>query len=143
MLFDPSNGQSEESEQDDGLAALDLLELPAALYRIMRLMLRHVEMDFAQLWKVIEALPEAERLTRAEVEEALRSLIEQRWLTRTDGTDQTTYKVNFRRKIGNVRSAFTARTRKGSALPKGIWEALDSPPKKKSQSLDSDDEAEA
>jgi hypothetical protein len=139
MLFDPSGGQSEQSEQDDGLAALDLLELPTALYRIMRLMLRHVEMDFVQLWKVIEALPEAERLTRAEVEEALRALIEQHWLIKTDTANLPTYRVNFRRKIGNVRSGFTPRAKKGRSLPQGIWDALDGPSKETPSSGSKDD----
>ncbi len=142
MLFDPSGGQSEQNDQDNGLAAIDLLELPTALYRIMRLMLRHVEMDFAQLWKVIEALPEAERLTKAEAEEALRSLIEQHWLIKTDMANLTTYRVNFRRKIGNVHSAFTPRAKKGRSLPQGIWDALDGP-SKETPASDSKDEAEA
>jgi hypothetical protein len=142
MSIDPASGQSEDGEQDDGLAALDLLELPAALYRIMRLMLRRIEMDLAQLWELIESLPEEERLTRAEVEEALRSLIEQRLLEKTDGTGPATYKVNFRRKIGNARSPFPPRTRKGSHLPQGIWDALDSA-SPKSPLPDSDDEVEA
>jgi hypothetical protein len=142
MLFDPSGDQPEQSEQDDGLAAVDLLELPAALYRIMRLMLRHVEMDFAQLWDMVEKLPEAERLTRAEVEEALHSLIEQRWLIKTDTANLTTYRVNFRRKIGNVRNAFTPRTKKDRSLPQRIWDALDGPPTQ-TPPPDSEDEAEA
>ena len=139
MLFDPS-GKSDESGQDDGLAALDLLELPVTLYSVMRLMLRHVEMDFAQLWKAIEALPEAERLSKAEAEEALRMLIEQHWLVKVDGATQTSYRVNFRRKIANVRSGFTPRKKTGSLLPTGIWDALDANPKQKRLSLDSDDD---
>ena len=142
MSIDPSSGQSDASEQDDGLAALDILELSAALYRIMRLMLRHIEMDFAQLWKLIESLPEDERLTRAEVEEALRSLIEQRLLEKTDGTAPTTYKVNFRRKTGNIDDTVTPRISKGRRLPQGIWDALDSS-SPKSISPDPDDEVEA
>ena len=141
MLFDPSGKKDDDSGgQDDGLAALDLLELPVTLYSIMRLMLRSVEMDFAQLWQAIETLPEAERLTKAETEEALRMLIEQHWLVKVEDAAQTIYRVNFRRKIANVRNSFLPRKKTGSLLPSGIWEALDSKPKKKRLSLDSDDD---
>ena len=139
MSFDPT-GTSDESGQDDGLAALDLLELPVTLYSVMRLMLRHVEMDFARLWESIESLPEAERLTRPEAEEALRVLIEQHWLVQIENAGQTIYRVNFRRKIANVRSEFTPRKKTGSLLSSGIWDALDAKPKQKRLSLDSDED---
>lgn len=129
-----------DAERNDGLAALDLLDLPATLYKVMQLMLRHLELDYAQLWDFVKSLPEAERLTRAELDDALHNLIEQHWLLHGEDDQPHVYRVNFRRKIGNVRSTFTPQTKRGTTVSHGIWDALDAESTPKRINLDSKDD---
>lgn len=105
--------ESDDQERGDGISALDLENLPPTMRKIMRLILRKVEMTYADLCEAVEALPKADGLSRADLDEVLDRLVKQRRLIRM-GTDQNiTYKVNLRRKAG-------------STLSKGIWDAIDS-----------------
>jgi predicted transcriptional regulator len=104
---------SDDQKQEDGISVLDLESLPPTIRKIMRLMLRKVEITYPDLCEAVEALPEADRLSRADLDEVLDRLIKQRWLIRM-GTDRDiAYKVNLRRKAG-------------STLSKSIWDAMDS-----------------
>src|SRR2546421_7213228 len=99
-------------EPESGISVLDFGDLPLPQRKTMRLMLRQREITYPDLCQVVESLPEAERLNRSELDEALKSLSEQQWLIRTDA-EPVSYKVNFRRG-----------TR--PALARGIWSVLDS-----------------
>lgn len=111
-VFDRLNKEIESKKQEGGITPLDLAELPAALRRIMRLMLREVQLNYPALCEAIDAMPEKERLTRAELQEALSTLTDQFWLIRIGEGEKAIYKVNLRRKAG-------------STLAAGIWSALD------------------
>ncbi len=106
------NHQSGNKKREGGISILDLAKLPPNQRKIMRVLLRKVEMTYSDLCKAAEAMPEADRMDQGELDEALETLCKQGWLTRTSDQD-VTYKVNFRRKAS-------------SSLPKSIWEALDS-----------------
>src|ERR1051326_4039818 len=99
-------------EPDSGLSVLDFGDLPSTQRKTMRLMLRQREVTYPDLCQVVDALPEAERLTRSELDDALKNLTEQQWLIRS-GEAPVIYKVNFRRG-----------TR--PALARDIWNVLDS-----------------
>ncbi len=105
--------ESDDQERGDGVSALDLETLPPTMRKVMRLMLRKIEMAYPDLCKAVEALPEADRLSRADLDEVLNKLIKQRWLIRMDKGRAIAYKVNLRRKAG-------------SSLSKNIWDAIDS-----------------
>jgi hypothetical protein len=77
----------------------------------MRLMLREGEMTHAQICEAVEAMPEAERLSRAELDGALDALSKDLWLIRM-GEERITYRPNLRRKPG-------------SKLAQSIWAALE------------------
>jgi hypothetical protein len=83
----------------------------------MQLMLRRIQMNAVQLHEAIQQLPERERLTHAGLEEALKKLSDQAWLTRVGEGERAVYKVNLRR-------------RAGSHLSESIWQNLDSKLKK-------------
>jgi hypothetical protein len=119
------DNDQEDRSQDDGLAAIDLTSLPPQQLRIMRLMLRQGEMSYPRLCAAVEAMPEAERLSRAELDAALVIMLEQGWLIRADDTQPTTYKVNLRRRSAGHLDTFTPRRKSGTALTKGLWDALD------------------
>ncbi len=112
-LFDRLQKEIDDKQSEGGITALDLAQLPPALRKIMRLMLRELELGTAQIREAMAALPETERLSPADLAQALDTLSQQGWLIRIGTTEKAIYKVNLRRKAG-------------STLASGIWKSLDS-----------------
>ncbi|MDP1545960.1 MAG: hypothetical protein Q8L87_08050, partial [Anaerolineales bacterium] len=112
-VFDRLNKEIENKQQEGGITPLDLAELSPALRRIMRLMLRELQLSHPRLCEIVDAMPEKDRLSRSELDEALATLTQQYWLVRIGDGEKAIYKVNLRR-------------RTGSTLAAGIWSALDS-----------------
>jgi len=112
-VFDRLQKEIENKQSEGGITALDLADLPPALRKIMRLMLRELQLNYPQLIEAVAALPEAERLASKELDEALDVLTRQSWLVRIGEGRKAIYKVNLRRKLG-------------STLASGIWNTLDS-----------------
>jgi len=110
-VFDRLNSKLEAREAEGGISALDLRDLPPGLRKVMRLMLREVELTYPAIGEAMEAMPEAERLSRSELDQALDQLNKQGWLIKL-GEERITYRVNLRRKAG-------------STLAQGIWNTLD------------------
>jgi hypothetical protein len=111
-VFDRLQRQIEDKKQEGGITALDLADLPPALRKIMRLMLRQLEMTYPQLVETMSNMPANEKLSQAELDEALNTLSRQFWLLRFGEGNRATYKVNLRRKAG-------------STLSTNIWASLD------------------
>ncbi len=116
-VFDRLQRQIDDKQKEGGITALDLADLPPALRKIMRLMLRKLQLNYPQLCEAMDALPEAERLTRADLDAALDTLTRQSWLMRLGEGEKAIYKVNLRAKSG-------------STLASGIWSSLDEKLKK-------------
>ena len=112
-VFDRLQKQIDDKRKEGGITILDLADLPPALRKIMRLMLRQLQMNYAQLCEAIDQMPEGERLTRVQLDEALKILAEQAWLIQIGEGKHAIYKVNLRR-------------RAGSHLSETIWQNLDS-----------------
>ena len=112
-VFDRLNKEISDKNQEGGITPLDLVGLPPALRKIMRLMLRELQMSYPRLCEAVDAMPSEERLSRDDLSEALSTLSEQFWLIRIGDGEKAIYKVNLRR-------------REGSKLAAGIWGALDS-----------------
>jgi hypothetical protein len=116
-VFDRLDKEIKDKQKEGGITPLDLAELPPALRKIMRLMLRELQMNYPRLCEVMDAIPESDRLSRDELQEALTTLTQQQWLNRIGEGEKAIYKVNLRR-------------REGSKLAAGIWSALDAKLKK-------------
>ena len=116
-VFDRLNKEIEDKQPEGGITPLDLAGLPPALRKIMRLMLRELQMPYPGLCEAMDSMPEADRLTRDDLQDALSTLTEQAWLIRVGEGDKAIYKVNLRRK-------------EGSKLAAGIWSSLDAKLKK-------------
>ncbi|MCC7119296.1 MAG: hypothetical protein IT310_12290 [Anaerolineales bacterium] len=116
-VFDRLNKEIENKQKEGGITPLDLVELSPTLRKIMKLMLRELQMTYPRLREVMDAMPEAERLTPNSLDEALASLTEQFWLIRIGEKEKAIYKVNLKRKSG-------------STLANGIWSSLDQKLKK-------------
>lgn len=111
-MFDRLQKQIDDQRKEGGITVLDLADLPPALRKIMKLMLRQLQMNYVQLSAVMEQFPESERLTRNNLDEALEKLVEQAWLIQIGEGERAIYKVNLRRKAG-------------SQLGENIWQSLD------------------
>ena len=110
--FDRLQKQLDDKRAQGGISVLDLADLSPALRKIMKLMLRQVRMDYFQLCEAVEQMPEEERLTRAQLDDALANLSEQAWLIQIGEGERAIYKVNLRRKAG-------------SKLGESIWQTLE------------------
>jgi len=112
MVFDRLQKHIDDKQKEGGITALDFVDLPPALRKIMRLMLRQLQMNYPQLCEAMDKMPEKERLSRADLSEALDTLSKQAWLLQIGEGERAVYKVNLRRKAG-------------SSLASGIWQSLD------------------
>ena len=110
-VFDRLNKEIQDKQQEGGITALDLADLPPALRKIMKLMLRELQMNYPRLHEAMDAMPEGDRLTRDDLNEALATLTQQYWLIRIGEGEKAIYKVNLKRKAG-------------STLAGGIWSSL-------------------
>ncbi|MBL8091851.1 MAG: hypothetical protein KF758_02800 [Anaerolineales bacterium] len=111
-VFDRLEKEIKVRQQQDGITALDLVDLPPALRKIMRLMLRELQMSYPRLREAMESMPETDRLTPDQLDAALSNLTQQFWLTHIGEGEKAIYKVNLRKKTG-------------STLAAGIWSSLD------------------
>ena len=116
-VFDRLNKEIENKQKDGGITALDLADLSPTLRKIMKIMLRELQMTYPRLCEVMDAMPEEERLTRGLLDDALSTLTQQFWLVRIGDKEKAIYKVNLKRKTG-------------STLAAGIWSSLDEKLKK-------------
>jgi hypothetical protein len=111
-VFDRLNKEIQDKQKEGGITPLDLADLPPALRKIMRLMLRELQMNYPRLREVMDSMSETDRLSADELDEALATLTDQFWLIRIGAGENAIYKVNLRR-------------REGSKLAAGVWSALD------------------
>ena len=111
-LFDRLQNELDDRDKEGGITALDLAGLPAPLRKLMRLMLRKIELDTPSLRQAVDAMPEKGRMEKAELDQALDELCKKSWLIRRGEGDSVSYKVNLRRKAS-------------STLMDSIWSSLD------------------
>jgi hypothetical protein len=111
-LFDRLQNQLDDRAKEGGISPLDLAALPPRLRKIMRMMLREIEMTYEQLREATAKMPEADRLNDTELKDALENLTKQSWLLRVGQGEIVTYKVNLKRKGP-------------SSLASGIWATLE------------------
>jgi hypothetical protein len=107
-LFDRLQNElnSRQEEPQEGISVLDLVDLPAPLRKIMRLMLRKTKLSY------YEIVAEVEGFDKGELDQTLAALVKQGWLIRFGEEESATYKVNLSRK-------------RGSSLDVSLWSAID------------------
>ena len=111
-IFDSLKGKLGENSQN-GLSPIQIASLPPTERKIIRLLLRELEMTHTAILEALRGLPEAERLTHEEVEAALDTLSRERWVIRMGEGDNRKYEPNMRR-------------RPPSSLGQAVWSRLDS-----------------
>jgi hypothetical protein len=111
-VFDRLHKKLQLETQEEGISPLHLADLPPTLRKIMRFMLREVEMSYQGICEAVADLP-GDKIEQHELDDALEELRQQYWLIRRGEGDRVTYQVNLRRKAG-------------SKLAAGIWGSLES-----------------
>ncbi len=111
-IFDRLQKRMDLDSKEGGISPLDLADLPPQLRKVMRYMLREHELLYTELLDWVEELPEAERLSKNDLDQALSSLSKQMWLIKRGEGDRVRYQANLRRKSG-------------SKLAQGVWSVLD------------------
>jgi len=99
--------------QNEGISPLDLAALPPLLRKIMRHMLREYELFYPEICQWAAELPEGDRPSQVELDEALGLLSKQFWLIKRGEGERVRFQANLRRKGG-------------SKLAAGVWNVLDS-----------------
>jgi hypothetical protein len=104
-LFDRLQNEMDIRAKEDGITALDLTELPTPLRRIMRKMLRALELSREEIAEIFNELPSDEQKEVKDLPEALNILTKQGWLIELGEGEKTRYKANLRRKRGSELAA--------------------------------------
>ena len=110
-IFDRLQNELDDRQQEGGITALDLADLPPPLRKLMRLMLREIEMDYDSLFEAAKAMPQSALTDQNEFDQALETLCDKSWLIQRGQDEKISYRVNLRRKSG-------------SNLSQSIWSAL-------------------
>jgi hypothetical protein len=111
-VFDRLQKQLDIRKREQGISAIEIADLPPNLRKIMRLMLRELVMKYDDVLAAVEAMPPANRMSKSELDLALKTLVEQNWLLRSGQGELESYRVNLRRKAG-------------SQLDSDIWNSLE------------------
>ena len=77
-----------------GVSTFDLLgDMPSAQRTLMRLFLRRIEMNMAELEAAVAELPEERRLSREEIHDTFAILLEKGWIRKVEQDGKTRYTV--------------------------------------------------
>ncbi len=112
-IFDRLQKRMEVEAQKDGISPLDLQSLPPLMRKIMRYLLREYEMFYPEICEWAKELPEEERPSQADLDQALETLSKHFWLIKRGEGERVRYQANLRRKSG-------------SRLDQSAWNTLDS-----------------
>lgn len=109
-LFDDLNRKLQAEQQ--GMSAWDLAQLSPRLRKIVRTVLRRVEISYPDLYQATVNSDNEPSLSQAELDNGLEHLLDQAWLVRSGEGEPATYMVNLRRK-------------RPSRLDNSLWDLLD------------------
>ena len=100
-LFDRLQNELDIRAKEDGITALDLTELPTPLRKIMRKMLRALELNKQEIAQIFSELPPEEQKEVKDLPDAINILTKQGWLIELGEGENIRYKANLRRKRGS------------------------------------------
>jgi hypothetical protein len=122
-----SNIPKQDNEQAvSAPSTLDMLGMPDAARRIVRIMLRRPQMTYDEIRAAMEALPEDKRASRAELDEALELLCQLKWLAKEQTDEAVVYKVGIGSKPGSDVTRAGPKREAGQTQIEQLWDAVDS-----------------
>lgn len=114
-------------EHDPLVSPTDMLALPPAQVKIMRLMLHHRQLRYLEILDAFTSASAKERLSRLEVDQGLRALTEMKWLIREESSDGVAFRVGEISRTGALnkdREDQQERRRTGTERFAGFFDSL-------------------
>ncbi len=89
-----------------GLNILDLSNSSPEQLTLVKILLKRVNATEAELWQIVQALPEKQRLRREAFDRELQGLVDNKWLWKTGSGETATYSPRLQKKVSRVRLRF-------------------------------------
>lgn len=99
-VFDRLQKKLEVDQHEGGISPLDLADLPPELRKIMRFMLREVELSYSEICEAVGEMDDL-KMKQKQLDEALQTLTRQGWLILRGEGERMRYQVNLRHKPGS------------------------------------------
>ncbi len=114
---------ADKADKPSDSSILDLGELPPLQLTVMRTIMRETQVGYERLRQLAENLPTPIR--QVDLDRALKTLLEDGWLTQTDTQE---FKATLRRKASRLLN-----DAQSDSLPRDIWDSVDARPKPDSE----------
>jgi len=112
-----------------GMSTLDMMSMPSHVRQVIRILLRRPRVSYGELCQAVDELPAEKRLTREELDDAIRTLLAMNWMSQTEESGQVIYGVAVKKKEGSeVTRAGATEERRASSRPDaitGLWDAVE------------------
>lgn len=121
-------GQPGDNDQGSNITPADLLALPPAQRKVMRMVMRHTELSYSALCEALDQLPEPERLNRPDLDAILEWLVERNWLIQIEDNQNVLYRLGKIQKVDPAQqpadSTQPSRRRSGLERLHSLWGKL-------------------
>lgn len=119
-------GQTQPPDDERPISPSDLLTLPPAQRRIVRILLRSNGMNLAELSQALDLFPPEERLAPAALAETIAQLEQARWLVSVEGLDPPVYQAARLGWTGpaHPEDRLSERHRSGASRLSGFWDSV-------------------
>lgn len=107
-----------------GLNILDLGESSPEQVTIFRLVLKKINATEAELWQMIQELPEKRRMSREVFDATLRELVENKWLWKTASGASASYSPRLKKNVSRVQMRCQLAKSPGASIG-NIWTMLE------------------
>jgi hypothetical protein len=107
-----------------GFSTLDMIHFPAPVRRIIRIVMRRMEVSLEDLNKAIQELPEEKRPSQEEVDESLAAMIKVGWLEQTEREGVSYYRIDMGKKAGSEVTRASPSQKTQSTMSK-LWDTVD------------------
>lgn len=88
--------QDKMPPEDDSNRVAAMASLPPDQRKLMRMLLREGEaMKYTAIWETVEAMPEADRMSRDDLDATLADLASEGWVIRMGEGDSLAYEANL------------------------------------------------
>lgn len=114
--------------ESQGMNTLDMMSMSPAVRRLSRIMLKYPSLTYEQICEKCEELPEEKRPTLEEINEAVNSLIDMKWLHKIEEDGEIIYTVKLKKKEGSAVSRTSSQQRRsstGAVTMDGLWGKFD------------------
>jgi len=111
-------------DANTGFSTLDMMFFPAPVRRILRMMMRKVEMSYDELRKQIDELPEEKRPLPEEIDESLDALVKIGWLAMTMTGNARVYRLEMGIKAGSAVTKASPEASTKSTISH-LWDTFD------------------